>query len=87
MPGSRVVLGRNLFRTGHHLDAAARVALTGALLKLEADWPDLPAAGDVADILAPTTPCWRRRLGASAWWLFYELRDDRVIAVAVAIPP
>jgi hypothetical protein len=87
VPGSRVVLGHGFFRTAKRLHASETAALTVTLAKLNADWPDLPTSDDVKDIVAPTTPCWRRRVGASAWWLYYELRADRVVVVAVAVPP
>ncbi len=87
MPGPRVVLGRQFFRTAARLGASERVALTATLESLDADWPELPKPSDVADILAPAVTCWRRRIGASAWWLFFVVREDHVTAVAVAIPP
>jgi len=82
----RVIYGRQYFRTAHHLGAPERVALAAMLRTMEAE-AMLPGPGDVKDVLAPTTPCWRRRIGASAWWLFYTLRDDAaVVVVAVAVP-
>ena len=86
VPGA-VVLGRQYFRTAARLDPHERKALAGMPRALGTEWPALPGPHDVRDILAPTTLCWRRRIGASAWWLFYEIRDDGVIVVAVAIPP
>lgn len=82
-----LIYGRQFFRTAQHLDASTRRALRATVDAIEAAADgELPGAADVRDILAPTTPCWRRRIGASAWWVFYELRDDRVVVVAVAIP-
>lgn len=87
MSGSRVVFGRQFFRTAGQLGKPERTALMRVIDQLDSDWPNVPGEADVADILAPTTPCWRRRIGASAWWLFFIVRDDHVTLVAVAIPP
>ncbi len=85
MSGRPLIYGRQFFRTARHLDDSTRRALTRALNALETA-SELPTSEDVQDILAPTTLCWRRRIGASPWWIFYEIRDDRVVVVAVAVP-
>jgi hypothetical protein len=42
---------------------------------------------DVPDILPPSLPCFRRRIGASAWWVYFVVREEHLTVVAVAIPP
>lgn len=88
MPGTRVVFGRQFFRTAGRLDKSERAALTRTLAELDADWPDLPAPEtDVPDILPPSLPCFRRRIGASAWWVYFVMREEHATVVAVAVPP
>jgi hypothetical protein len=39
---------------------------------IEADFPDLPGAGDLEFHVPPSATRWRRRAGGSSWWVVYS---------------
>lgn len=39
---------------------------------IEADFPNLPGADDLAFLMPPSASRWRRRAGTSSWWVVYS---------------
>ena len=87
LPVAALRYAQRYFRSVHHMGQSERFALSRTLREMEAA-AVLPAPeGDVADILPPSVPCFRRRIGASAWWVYFVVREEHVPVGAVAIPP
>ncbi len=85
LPVAALIYGPRFWRGAVRVPSDVRGALTTTLRALESD-PTLPGPEDVKDILAPSLPVWRRRIAASAWWVYFEVQAERTIIVAVAVP-
>ena len=87
LPVASLRYAQRYFRSVHHLGQSERFALSRTLREMEAA-EVLPAPEtDVPDILPPSLPCFRRRIGASAWWVYFVMREEHATVVAVAVPP
>lgn len=62
---------RTFMRTMHHVPRGLVGEVMRTVEGIEADFPNLPAHDDVEVLLAPHGRRWARRVGASAWWVFY----------------
>jgi len=83
----RLTHGRSYWRSVPRLPPDVRRALQATVLAMEAE-ASLPGADDVRTVIPPSLPAWRRRVGASGWWLYFELRHDgSAVLGAVAILP
>ena len=86
MPVRRLTLGAGYFRSGTRVPADVRPAVQ-ATLRVLVDAEPLPGPEDVVHIIPPTLRAWRRRAGASEWWVYFTVGEDGAIVVlAVAIP-
>lgn len=63
---------RSLFLTLGMLPADVRGAALRTVLAIESDVPDLPGPEDLELVLPPNVRRWRRRVGATAWWVVYS---------------
>jgi len=84
----RLIFGRGYFRTAPRVPQDVQGALRATVRAMEeSESESFPGPDDVHHIVAPSLPCWRRRVASSAWWVFYELRDDgTVVLTGVFIP-
>lgn len=82
MPVAPLIRTQRFFRSAQYVPADVRVALARTLRELD-EAEERPGLDDVRDILPPALPVWRRRVGASSWWVYFT----QTAVVAVAVPP
>lgn len=66
----------SLFRTLRHLPPGLLPATMDTIDAIEAEHPDLPGPQDVEQLVPPNQVRWRRRVGASAWWVVYSFSPE-----------
>ncbi|MEZ4405171.1 MAG: hypothetical protein R3A52_01590 [Polyangiales bacterium] len=66
-----IVRDKPLFRTLARLPRPLLAAALQTIEAIERDYPNLPGPNDVTFLAPPAAPRWRRRVGASPWWVVY----------------
>lgn len=67
-----ILRDKTFLRTLRHAPKGLLGAALATADAIEADWPNLPGAGDAEYPVPPTGFRWRRRVAGSSWWVVYS---------------
>lgn len=76
-----IVRDPSLFRTLRHVPPELRALAYATVEGIAADYPSLPAPGDEPFRVPLAGPRWRRRVGASTWWVIYSWSPEAATLV------
>lgn len=76
-----ILRDKPLFRTLARMPSHLIPRAFETIAAIEAAFPNLPGQDDEFEVLPPHGVRWRRRVGDSAWWVYYSFSIEKQVLI------